>query len=71
MSGIDEIVIRVEAQELIRLRGILLDGDHAEALRFLRDHCQDEIKRLDSPHCAPTFDQTYHPGRRQPKRSGQ
>ncbi|RJQ53658.1 MAG: hypothetical protein C4521_07255 [Actinobacteria bacterium] len=54
-----EGIVRLPEGELVRLRGILLDEDEAEALSFLKEHCSELLERMDAPHCVPEFEESY------------
>jgi uncharacterized glyoxalase superfamily protein PhnB len=47
-------------QELMELQRIILDGDKAEALRFLERHFKDKVRAVleGEGHCKPFFEIT-------------
>jgi len=51
-----KIIITLDAEDLLELERILVDRDEKEALRFLDERIEKQVREVTRPHCKPPFD---------------
>ncbi len=56
-ANLEDIVLRLKPEDIIRLERICLDGNEKEALSFLRECIYEKVlKQTGKPHCVPYYE---------------
>lgn len=56
-DNLEDVVVKLKPEEIIRLEQICLDGNETEALSFLRECMYTKVlKQTGKPHCVPHYE---------------